>query len=359
MNQKRKSGLQRGLADIVEKQTAPVENKSQLSRGLIDKFAPPKDTLSTLSTDSTQRTLSTHPAPVRDYQKVANSITRDAVPAGVFKGKCKQIYDFLYSKTRGAIVPTRNVKLTRQVIMKGAGVGSTKTLFLNLRHLRDSGLVSWKECDGTHEGNEYTVYLPEETLGTQGTQGTQSATSYKLPSVPSVESAQSTHSLTADVKEGYDTPKTSFKTNTERSDDDEPAALALLAPIRRAVKASTGRELTAADEKGLRELGEILAVEFRIAAARTTVNSPGAFIATHMRRRLFKKNEAEMAAEETTGDMGAPGIQKLSAEEIAKCLDCGGSGRFYPGGNNPDGWAKGIAKCNHQSLSQTADESST
>ena len=71
-----------------------------------------RETMGTHSTHSTTSTESTHSAadaprpspiaPARDYQKVANSITRIAVPAGVFKGKCKQLYDFLYSKTRGS-----------------------------------------------------------------------------------------------------------------------------------------------------------------------------------------------------------------------------------------------------------------
>src|ERR671912_69734 len=43
-------------------------------------------------------------APKRDFMKVANSITREAVPSGLFTGKSKQLYDYLYSLTRGAIV---------------------------------------------------------------------------------------------------------------------------------------------------------------------------------------------------------------------------------------------------------------
>ena len=124
-----------------------------------------QSTLSTLCTQSTLSSEASRPTPVaptRDFQKVANSITRVAVPAGIFKGKCKQLYDYLYSKTRGAIVPTKEVRLTRREIMRGSDIGSTKTLFLNMRHLRNSGLVTWDERVGPHEGNVYTVYLPEE-----------------------------------------------------------------------------------------------------------------------------------------------------------------------------------------------------
>lgn len=50
------------------------------------------------------------PAPQRDFTKTANSIVREAVPGGSFKGKSKQLYDCLYALTRGAVVPTRTVR---------------------------------------------------------------------------------------------------------------------------------------------------------------------------------------------------------------------------------------------------------
>ncbi|MET0623600.1 MAG: replication protein [Pyrinomonadaceae bacterium] len=42
MSQKRKSGLQRGLSEIVARQTAPTEEKARQSASLISKFAEPK-----------------------------------------------------------------------------------------------------------------------------------------------------------------------------------------------------------------------------------------------------------------------------------------------------------------------------
>jgi hypothetical protein len=42
MSQKRKSGLQRGLSEIVARQTAPTEEKAKQSADLISKFAEPK-----------------------------------------------------------------------------------------------------------------------------------------------------------------------------------------------------------------------------------------------------------------------------------------------------------------------------
>lgn len=108
-------------------------------------------------------------APERDYMKVANSIHREAVPAGLFKGKSKLIYDYLYSRTRGAVVPTRTVQVSRREIMEKAGIGSDKTIRENLLHLSGVGLISWGGAVGAQGGNLYTVYLPEEALATQGT----------------------------------------------------------------------------------------------------------------------------------------------------------------------------------------------
>jgi hypothetical protein len=343
MSHKKKSGLQRGLSDIVEKQTAPTPDKSQLSRGLIDKFIEPKSTLSTQgtqSTNSTPRTLSTHPAPMRDFQKVANSITREAVPAGVFKGKCKQIYDFLYSKTRGAIVPTRSTTLTRQAIMDGSHVGSTKTLFLNLRHLRAAGLVTWRECEGTHGGNEYTVYLPEEavsTLGTQGTQGTQSAPSHNLPIVPSVESTMGTQGLSRELSTVTSDPNTLIK-DKERIDDESASIGELFRELEREV---IGKNTASVQQ--WQDLRELLITELKIAAARTTISNVPAFLTEHLRRRLWKVDK-ERATEIATAGQGNQ-AQVFSDKEKGKCPDCAGTGFWYP-----DGLDKGVTRCTHLKL---------
>lgn len=339
MSQKKKSGLQRGLSDIVEKQTAPTPDKSELSRGLIVRFADAKEppTQSTQSTNGTPRTLSTHPAPMRDFQKVANSITREAVPAGIFKGKCKQIYDFLYSKTRGAIVPSRSAKLTRQVIMQGSNVGSTKTLFLNLRHLRAAGLITWTECDGTHGGNEYTVYLPEEALSTLGTQGTQSAPSHDLPIVPSVESTTGTQGLSAALSTVAKDRKTLIKDN-ERIDDEVVLLGELFRELEREVIGKNSASL-----QQWQDLRELLVTELKIASARTTVSNVPAFLTEHLRRRLWKVDK-QRATEIAAAEQGNQ-AQAVSDKETRKCPDCAGTGFWYPEG--PD---KGVAKCKHAKL---------
>ena len=293
--------------------------------------APPAPSATTMGTQSTKSTLSTEStqsrnaanaptaAPTRDFQKVANSITRIAVPAGIFKGKCKQLYDFLYSKTRGAIVPSKEVRLTRREIMRGSDIGSTKTLFLNLRHLRDAGLVTWDERVGPHEGNVYTVHLPEEvsTMGTQSTLSTESASRQKVDRVLRVESTLSTHSLSAENTEGSGEAKTFIKTNTERTDDEAFAELVAL--LSQASRELTGSESTASDAGRWKEVAELLVTELKVAASRTSVTSAPAFLAEHLRRRLRKADARQIereVGEASSKQSAGTSKPELTAEQI-------------------------------------------
>jgi hypothetical protein len=280
--------------------------------------------------------------PVRDYMKVANSIHREAVPAGLFKGKSKLIYDYLYSRTRGAVVPARTVQVSRREIMDKAGIGSDKTIRENLLHLRSVGLISWGGSIGAQGGNTYTVYLPEEALATQatlttlGSLGTPGSPGQFLPTVAEVENTQGSQGLSVENNNTSGGSKTSFKTNTEKDDDE---ALALL---RAAVKDATGKDVSASSFK---ELDELLATEFRIAAGRTTVSSGPAFIVEHMRRRLWKKDRRQVEEE---GKMAGESQKTEMKVDASKCPNCFGTNYYYP-----NGYEKGVAKCRHEKLRPT------
>ena len=304
------------IADSLSSALEPPKSRrpSPALDGILSQYAPapeppaPPSTppSATMSTQSTQSTHSRHvtgaptAAPTRDFQKVANSITRVAVPAGVFKGKCKQLYDFLYSKTRGAVVPSKEVRLTRREIMRGSDIGSTKTLFLNLRHLRDAGFVTWDERAGPHDGNVYTVHLPEE-IEIQNNSGYPEYSEYseyseqKVPRVLRVESTQSTHSSSVDNTGGYGEPKTYIKTNTEKTDDE--AFATLVAKLRAATREVSGKEPSKADAERWAEVAELLVTELKVAASRTSVTSAPAFLAEHLRRRLRKTDARQIERE--------------------------------------------------------------
>ncbi len=329
------------IADSLSSALEPPKSRrpSPALDGILSQYAPAPEapaatsaptsstmgTHSTLSTESTESTQSRHTAnaptaaPTRDFQKVANSITRVAVPAGMFKGKCKQLYDFLYSKTRGAIVPSKEVRLTRREIMRGSDIGSTKTLFLNLRHLRDAGLVTWDERVGPHEGNVYTIHLPEEvsTMGTQSTMSTESTSRQKVDRVLGVESTQSTHSLSAENAGGSGEAKTFIKTNTERIDDE--AFAPLVEKLRAATREVSGKEPSKADAERWGEVAELLATELKVAASRTTVTSAPAFLAEHLRRRLRKADARQIereVGEASSKQSSAPPKPELGSEQI-------------------------------------------
>jgi hypothetical protein len=101
-------------------------------------------------------------APEKDFTRVANSIVREAVPDGLFIGKSKQIYDYLYSITRGAVQPVRSVRVTKADLMRNADIGAERTLRKNLAHLQSLGLIKISEIIGQRYGNEYETFLPEE-----------------------------------------------------------------------------------------------------------------------------------------------------------------------------------------------------
>ena len=140
-------------------------------------------------------------------------------------------------------------------------------------------------------------------------------------------------------KDTYANPKTSFKT-IEKNDDDEALA-DFLAAMKRATKEVTGRELSSAERQRWAELADVLVTELKIAAGRTTVSSVPAFLAEHLRRRLWKKEKRQIEAEAADAPPDAQGTKV----DASQCPDCFGTGMFYP-----EGFDKGVARCGHRKL---------
>lgn len=281
-------------------------------------------------------------APERDFTRFANSITREAVPAGTFGeqgGKSKELYDCLYSLTRGAVVPRRKVRISKDRLMAKAGIGSEVTLRKNLLRLRATGLIEEKVFPGTHGGNEYEVFLPEEigqeiqpTPSTPSTPSIGSNPRQDREGVEALDPRASTPRLSEDASGTSGQDKTLLK-DLLRNDDDEA-----FASLRREIREATGKEVSAA---ALSEIDELLAIEFKIASSRTTVSSGPAFLAEHLRRRLFKKDKRQLeqeAARDTTTPLP-------TAVDIRTCPDCRGSNYYYP-----DGYESGVKRCVHVKL---------
>ena len=140
-------------------------------------------------------------------------------------------------------------------------------------------------------------------------------------------------------------PNTSFKTNTERSDDDEAYAL-LVGAFKKATREVTGRDSLASEAQRWAELADVLVTELKIAAGRTTVSSAPAFLAEHLRRRLWKKEKRQI---ETETEAAAPTKKsELTKDQVSACPDCFGTGMYYP-----EGFEKGVARCEHKNLGET------
>jgi hypothetical protein len=272
-------------------------------------------------------------APKRDFTRVANSVVRDAIPAGLFTGKGKQLYDYLYSQTRGAIVPKRSERIPTDKVMRGAGM-TRHTYRAHLQRLVLSGLVNVEEKGGEHGGNLFTVNLPEEVgieRGDRGDRGDRGVTVQELHMVQGSEPDRGDRGLNVESTDTFGAPKTSFKT-IENFFDDEAFAKSL----RGAERELTGK---ASSAEAWEPLFELLSTELKIAAARTTVSSVPAFLTEHLRRRLWKMDKKEVEEQAVAEKSPEPPI------DASKCMDCGGTGWWYP--NGPD---KGVARCAHQKL---------
>lgn len=285
---------------------------------------PPRRGASTSASVRPRRDVS----PQRDFQKVANSITREAVPAGTFNGKAKQLYDCLYSLTRGAIVPSMTVRISRAELMKKSGIGAKVTLEQNLRRLIAAGLVRMKTIGGIQGGNEYRVHLPEEST----MPSTPPSTGTSPPSPPSggqklgvlapLETRDPRYGLNVDAAIPSGEPNTSFKTSTNT--DDEAAALSDLVSICiEAARKLTGRAPRASEREQWAELGRVLVEELNDAASRAeSVSSVPAFLTAHLRRKLAPKPVARKREGNQKPDVGVPSTpspdpnRRLTAKEI-------------------------------------------
>ena len=262
----------------------------------------------------------------------------------LFKGKSKQVWDYLWSVSRGAITPSRTVRKSRPQIKSGAGLGSMSTVDVSLEHLQTVGLVAIKTIVGENNGNEYELFTPEEVAisifgSTSQTGSTQADWYYQnlvVPVLPDSGSTSSTLSpINSDISGGS---KTSF--NTIEIDDDDAARFSeIFAVLRKAERELTGK---ISKPEPWRELFELLVAELKIAAARTTVSSVPPFLTEHLRRRLWKMDKKQMSVEGKSASDEKPSV---SLEQAKACPDCGGTGFYYP-----RGFEEGVAKCKHERL---------
>jgi hypothetical protein len=257
--------------------------------------AVPETTLTSLSsqtslstpTSQTNHTRQSDISPTRDFQKVPNSITKAAIPLGLFKGKSKQLYDTLYSLTRGAIQPVRKTRVRKSKLTRLAGIGSRITFDSNIQHLISVGLIKETVFAGEHEGNEFEVLTPDEI--SLPSQSSQTSHAQKLDRLVSLESSQTSQCSEATNTGISEVTKTFFNTLSFKIDDEAPI-INVLEKLNTAARKLTGKDLTKRDLEKFSDLLEILISETVIAGARVdTVSAFVPFMTENLRRRLYSK----------------------------------------------------------------------
>ena len=304
----------------IEELVAPAEPVATAAapETALDHLDPPEATQGSLRPPKAETV-----APVRDFNKRANVLDRDALPSGLFPGSSKKLYDALYIRTLGAVVPSKTIQATRRELGEWSGIRNVKTIAAHLRHLETVGLVLRGWDRGDNEGSVYEVRLPEGLRPPKTTQG-----GLRPPEVASDQnsvlplgqiSALGGLRQPTENQSTSGEAKTFIKTNTEKTDDEAFAGLLMV--LKQTAKKVTGREPSPADNDRWKEVAELLATELEVAASRTTVTSAPAFLAEHLRRRLRKADARQIEREVGEADSGgakAPAASKpeLSAEQI-------------------------------------------
>jgi hypothetical protein len=208
--------------------------------------------------------------------------------------------------------------------MKRARIGARVTFESNVERLTAAGLIQVRQITGEHEGNEYTVFLPEEiSMPSQSSMPSQTRHAQNLDILVGLETSQTRHTSSSINSTTSAEPKTSFKTDTKN--DDEAVALSdLISIFSEAARKLTGRTPRVTEREQWAELARTLVEELNGAAARAeSVSSVPAFLNAHLRRKLAQKPPARkgegkrsISAIEPSASPSEP-HRKLSPEDIA------------------------------------------
>lgn len=379
MNKKRhKLDIEASLSKALE---APAKPKpSPALNALLAEYAPPPEPAATLLT-TPAATLATTPVitpattPVSEQSSEAPEIGERAQSQyldATHNPSESQIYSVMYRETVSKNLRERHFGPTE--LMHKTGIRSDRTV----RRAID-GLIAKLSIEivayapGSPLGPRYRVYKPREieqrrkvagleidqftkrivtpattpvstpvTTGDISNRGTPVTTTPVTP----VEIA-GVNKYRNDLLAGPDTSNASSSNDLHARGDDEPTAfVGLNEELRRVAVELTGKEPLAADAERWRELAQVLTAELRMAAGRTTVSSVPAFLAEHLRRRLFKKDKAQLEAEAKS----RPAEKSEKGINASKCPDCFGTGMYYP-----EGFEKGVVRCVHPRLKTSTD----
>lgn len=239
-------------------------------------------------------------SPEKNFTKVANSIKPE-----IFRGTSQKTYMALYRLTRGAIVPKRIVKITRNDLMAFADV-SEVTLVKHLTYLeRIAGLVKKTSVRGDNDGANYEVFVPEE-VATSPPPPTPSTTPTSIKKVDGGTIKKVGVGGGGNIIENTDTyedAKTSLKTNTKNDDDSARVSEAFSVLEKRldaAAKKITGKGVSKSETEKWGTLADLLILELEVAASRAdSISSVPAFLTEILRRQFFSSRQHKTFAKPT------------------------------------------------------------
>ncbi|MEW6128031.1 MAG: hypothetical protein AB1757_13405 [Acidobacteriota bacterium] len=265
-------------------------------------------------------------APERDFQRVPNSVTRQIMASGVFKGKSKQVWDYLWSVSRGAINPVRIIKRSRKDIKNGSGIGSMVTVDAAITHLESIGLLRVLPSVGSLAGNSYEIFTPEEiAISYTSTSSTPSITSptQKLDNLDILESSISSITLSSLKSEVSGHPNTLYNTCIDDDIYTHTVEKEFARIILVCAEKILGEKIPINPQEVSRwnECATLIATELENAAKNAKgISSVPAFLATHL-RRSFAKNDSEFF------DKGKPPVNLPVREKNDKPTDLESKGK--------------------------------
>jgi hypothetical protein len=270
---------------------------------LVEDTQPTQHTQPNISNVTNPTYLTNPTSPKNDYTKVANSIAREAVPDRLFKGMSKNTYDALYLKTRGAHNPVRKIRATKSDLLRWTGV-SDVTLDKHIRHLKSVGLVKVDFIIGSHNGNWYEVFIPEEMeLPNQPNQPNQPDIPKKVGGDPPNLVGGVGGVLLLENKEVMGNAKTSLKTNTKSDDEADALFSGFIEKFQTAAKKLTGAPLSKYEREKWERLAELLVLELETASrhASNPVSSVPAFLTKVLSSKLLNQKQPEHTSKSKSG----------------------------------------------------------
>jgi hypothetical protein len=282
------------------------ETASQTQIGQIKELSTPPPTPTPILSAS----------PEKNFTKVANSIKPE-----MFRGTSQKTYMVLYKLTRGAIVPKRTVKITRNDLMAYADVSET-TLVKHITYLEKvANLIKKTAVKGDNDGATYEVIVPEE-IGAPPPPPTPPPTSIQKVGGPSrYNVGVGGGGYSTENKATYGFTKTSLKTNTN-DDDEKAAAFSEVVEKFNSVSCKlTGRGISKREAEKWNDFADLIILELEIAASRSDgISSVPAFLTEVLRRQFFTSHQQKSPTKSNKTKIDTVGNSESDSYEI-KPLD--------------------------------------